>query len=60
MHLVQENGGLEKLLQFLITPVAHDVQANAIKAIGRAARSSTHAQTQTQTLVLLCQANCKL
>lgn len=58
MQLIKENEGLEKLLQFVITPAGHDIQANAVKAISRAAQSSTHAQTQTQTLALLCQTNC--
>lgn len=45
MHLIQRDGGLEKLLQFLITPTTHDIQANAVKAISRAAQSSTQVQT---------------
>lgn len=52
MQLIQENGGLEKLLQFLTTPTAHDIQATAVKAISRAAQSSMHAQTLTLVLLL--------
>lgn len=56
MQLIQGNEGLEKLLQFIITPTDPDIQTNAVKAISRAAQSST--QAQTQTLVLLCQTSC--
>ncbi|KAM9436480.1 armadillo repeat-containing protein 3 [Clarias gariepinus] len=38
MQLIQGNGGLEKLLQFIITPATHDIQASALKAISRAAQ----------------------
>lgn len=51
MHLIQRNEGLEKLLQFLITPTVHEIQANAVKAISKAAQSSTQAQTQALLLV---------
>lgn len=48
MQLIQENGGLENLLQFLITPTAHDIQATAVETISKAAQSSMQAQTLTK------------
>lgn len=58
MQLIQGNGGLEKLLQFIITPATHDIQASALKAISRAAQRGMH--VQAQTLILLCQTNIAL
>uniref|UniRef100_W5LNM7 Armadillo repeat containing 3 n=1 Tax=Astyanax mexicanus TaxID=7994 RepID=W5LNM7_ASTMX len=40
VKLIQGNGGLEKLLQFVITPTTPEVQTNAVKAIARVAESS--------------------
>lgn len=54
IELILGNEGMKTLLQLIMTPTDPDVQANAIKVISRAAQSCT----QTQTLVLLCQASC--
>ncbi|XP_062841883.1 armadillo repeat-containing protein 3 isoform X2 [Trichomycterus rosablanca] len=40
VQLVQGNGGLEKLLHFIVTPSSPDIQTNAVQTVGRAAQSS--------------------
>lgn len=46
MQLIQGLGGLEQLLQFVVTPTLSEVQANAVKAIARVAENGTKTHTQ--------------
>lgn len=45
-QLINKGGGLTRLMEFVLTPTAPEIQSNTVKCIARVAQSCKHRKRQ--------------